>query len=146
MPEYLAPERGEPTNKSPRIYRGLFGAFLKQYDIGAWLGALKDLFGRTVFYISIINFALISITTWDLTVKGYVHTVFPWFTYPMFVVTLLFIVATAFIIEYKLILPSSIKWGNLQSYTHRSYYRRDIEAVLEQLKEIKERLDKMEKK
>jgi len=114
----------------------VMGKVVRQYNLGSWLGALKDLFGRTAFYISIGNFVLIAVTAYHTTLRDPILGWLPWFTFPLFMGVVVMLVLLAMILEYKFVVPSSITFINRQVYEHRSLLRRDLEQITERLTEM----------
>lgn len=109
---------------------------LKQYNLGPWLGGLKDLAQRTVFYVALLNFVLISITAYNTTLKAYILPHIPWFSFPIFIALLLLLVAVAMVLEYKFILPSTLSYLNRQFYIHQNPIRSDLDKILKKLEKL----------
>ncbi len=119
---------------------------LKQYNIGPWVGALKDLSSRTMFYITPINLFMLAATTYHVTARDFMWQYAPWFNFWMFFGGLVLIVICAMVIEFKLVFPSSIFFSNTQSYKHGNLIRKDLETVLRGIRKIDARLDIIETK
>lgn len=119
---------------------------LKQYTIGPWLGALKDLFGRTMFYMTPINLFMIAATTYHVTARDFVWQFAPWFNFWIFLSGLVLIAIGAMVIEYKVIFPSSVFFSNIQGYKHGNLIRRDLATIIQEIKKIDVRLDTIEAK
>jgi hypothetical protein len=105
----------------------------KQYSL-PWLGTIKELMVNTLFWISVLNFVMLSITTYNtsfLWLRAYI----PFMSVPAFFLGLVVLVVIPMgIIEYKFI---------MSSYGMRSMNERlpNIEAVLK-IKEGKEEVKK----
>jgi len=110
----------------------------KQYNFGPWLGGLKDLFSRTMLYISIINFILIAVTAYNVTLKAFLLQYVPWITFWMYFAVLVTIVLLAMALEFKFIVPSHYTFLNKQEFEHQNLIRQE-------LKEIKDILDTLRK-
>ena len=119
---------------------------LKQYSIGPWLGALKDLLGRTVFYMTPINLFMLAATTYHVTARDFIWQFAPWVNFWMFFAALLFAALCAIVIEYKIVFPSSIFFSNLQGYKHGNLIRRDLETIMHEIKKIDAKLDAIDAK
>ena len=120
--------------------------FLKQYNIGPWIGALKDLIGRTMFYMTPINLFMLAATTYHVTARDFIWQFAPWFNFWIFFFILVFIAILAMIVEYKIIFPSTVHFSNIQGYKHGNLLRRDLEAVMQEIQKIDAKLDAMETK
>ena len=128
-----------------------FGSFLResilrQYNIGPWLGALKDLLGRSMFYMTPINLFMLAATTYQVTARDFIWQFAPWVNFWMFISALVLTAIAAMIIEFKVIFPSSVFFSNIQGYKHGNLIRRDLEIIMEEIKKIDTRLDDMEAK
>lgn len=108
-----------------------------QINTGPWIGALKDLFSRSIFYISIINFFLLIITAYYTTIRNFVQIPFLWFI----IITVLIIVL-AMIVEYIIILPSCYVFNNSQVYKHDNPLKDDIKLVLDRLDIIEDKINR----
>ncbi len=114
---------------------------VRQYNFGPWLGGLKDLFSRTTLYISIINFILIAITAYEVTLKSLILQYVPWMSFWVYFLTLVAIVLLVMVLEFKFIVPSHYTFINKQEYEHQSLYAKDLKEIKERLKMIEEKLD-----
>ena len=108
-----------------------------QKKTGPLIGGLKELFGRTSFYITVINFMLLIVTAYYTTIRDFVNMPFIWF----FVIIML-ILGFAMLIEYVYILPSSMIFQNSQSYKHENPFKNDIQLILNRLDEIEQKIDR----
>ena len=113
----------------------------KQYSIGPGIGAVKDLLGRAVFYMTPINLFMLSATTYHVTAKDYIWQFAPWVNFWMFFGALVFAALCAMVIEYKVVFPSSVLFANTQGYKHGNLIRRDLETVVSELQKIEAKLD-----
>lgn len=111
---------------------------LKQYDTGAHIGGLKDLALRTMVYVTAMNFILLVITAYSVSLRSWMAHYVTWFNFPVFLGILIGLLLLAMLIEYKFILPSTWHFINQQQYEHKNLIRRD-------LNEISRRLDGIEK-
>lgn len=109
----------------------------QQKNTGPWIGALKDLFSRSIFYISIINFFLLIATAYYTTIRNFVQISFLWF-----IVLAMLIIALAMVVEYTIILPSCYVFNNMQVYKHDNPLKDDINLVLERLDIIEDKIDR----
>lgn len=108
-----------------------------QKNTGQHIGAIKELFGRTSFYITIINFFLLIVTAYYTTIRNFIPI-----SFISFMAFAVFLVGVAMIIEYVVILPSSMAFQNLQAYKHTNPFKDDIKLVLKRLDEIEKKIDR----
>lgn len=113
---------------------------LKQRDVGSQLGGAKELLMRTMFYITAINFLLIAVTAYHTTLRVY----FP-ISFWGFLGILVAIVVIAMVLEYKIILPSSIVFLNTQAYKHKNPLVDDVLEIKKKLESIEAKLTSEEK-
>lgn len=116
---------------------------LKQYKLG-WIGGFKDILTMVIFYMSIINFCLVAVTAYNTGLREWLLIYFPWMKVYIFYGFLFLIALIAMIIEYKFVYPSFYAFRSQQEYKHQSPIQRDLSKCLEELKEIKDRLEKIE--
>lgn len=106
-----------------------------QYKV-PYIGGIKNLIGRAMFYISIINFAMVAMTTYTVAIRDIVDI-------PMYAfLSVLFLIAVMCVVfEYTVMLPSELAFLNNQVYTaHRNPMRDDILQAKADIREIKNTL------
>lgn len=108
-----------------------------QRNTGQVIGAVHSLLGRTTFYISIINFFLLIVTAYYTTLRNFIPVPFIWF-----LISMVFIIVIAMILEYVVILPSSVMFSNMQSYKHDNPLKDDIKLILNRLDDIENKLNR----
>ena len=113
----------------------------KQYKVSGKIGGFKDLLGRTLFYVSIVNFILIAATAYHTTLRDIVHTWLPWFNFPVFLGVLVAGLLLMMILEYKVVLPSAWAFSNRQQYEHQNLLRKQLDRIEETLEEMKGKKD-----
>ena len=111
-----------------------------QKDTGQYIGAVKELFGRTSFYITVINFFLLIVTAYYTTIRNFIPI-----SFLSFMLFMVFIVCIAMVIEYVIILPSSVAFQNLQAYKHTNPLKDDIKLILKRLDEIEKEVERVNK-
>jgi predicted membrane protein len=99
------------------------------------LGGFVDTLAFTMFWMSLVNFLMMAVTTYTVT-REYTISIFPWFSIWIFLATLGLIIATVMVFEYKLVYPSRVAFRNQQEYAHESPIKED----LKQIKDNQERL------
>ena len=100
------------------------------------IGALKDIAGQAMFWLSLVNFALIIVTAWNTTVAGWYASHMPWVNIYWFVFFIVCVFAVAMLLEYKFIIPS------YYAFRARQYQNDGTKKLLE---EVIKRLDRIEK-
>lgn len=105
-----------------------------------YIGGIKNLFTRSTFYISILNFAMLAATSYVVVVKEFVNVPF-W----VFLLVISGLVLIAMVFEYVVMLPSETAFLNWQSYEHENPIRTDLEEIKEELKKLKEIIKEKEK-
>jgi len=115
----------------------------EQKRVSPFLGGLKELFSRVMFYAGIINFILIVVTAYHTSIKDIMPI--PFLAFFSILIVGLFI---AMIFEYIVVLPSSVAFSNRQSYKHDNPIRDDMLKILKKLDNIEietsKRLDSIE--
>ncbi len=102
---------------------------MKQVNLGPWVGMLKDLASRTVFYVSILTFINIAIATWNTTLRAFFFQYADWITFWMYLAFLLTLIALAMLLEYTLVVPSTYIFLNKQTYIHQNPIVSDLEYI-----------------
>ncbi len=108
-------------NKQPRQIRGRI-----------WLGRLKVTFSRIGAYMGYINFLMLILTFYSVTGHKYASLE----TFLLFAIVGVLIIGA---FDYFIMLPSETSFLNEQAAKHQN-------PVYEEVKEIKKKLDEMEKK
>ena len=106
---------------------------MKQYNSGPLLGGLKELASRTMTYVSFINFTLMAITAYEVSLRTFFHQYIPWMSFALYFSLLILLVIVAMVIEYKFIIPSHYTFLNKQEYQHQSLLARDLQLIKEHL-------------
>lgn len=105
-----------------------------------YIGPVKALLASTMFYIGIVQFLLIAVTSYQVSVSPWATQHLPWLTLWIFLGLLLVFVLITLVIEYKFVLPSIYAFGNSQGYVHNSPLVADMQKALRELEEIKAKL------
>jgi len=126
-------ERKEEVRVKSKVYR--------QYNLGPWLGGLKDLLIRVLPYISMVNFVLIGVTAYHTTLGPFFEVHLPWMSIWAFMGGILFMVILLMVIEYKVILPSYFTFFNKQQYEHKNPIRGDLEEIKKEIKRLEDKID-----
>ena len=112
----------------------------KQYNLGPWLGGLKDLASRAIFYLSLLNFVQISATFYYITLKPSYQQTIPWVNFGLYFGILLSLVLIVMFLEYKFVIPSMYTFLNRQEYLHQNLIRKDLKGVGARLGKIEKAL------
>lgn len=113
----------------------------EQKKVSPFWGGIKELLGRAMFYIGIINFILIMITAYHTSIKDIMPI--PFWTFFLILTAIVFVVM---IFEYIIILPSSMAFSNRQSYKHDNPIKDDMNKILKKLDNIEHGLKLSEQK
>lgn len=97
-----------------------------------YIGAARNLFVRSMFYISLINFLMLALTTYTVVVRDVVEIPFV-----MFVAGLIVIVAISLLFEYCVVLPSETSFMNKQVYEHDNPVKDDLKEIKDILQGMK---------
>jgi type I restriction-modification system DNA methylase subunit len=124
-----------------KILSRIWYSIIKQYNFGPLIGGIKDIAQYTAFYVTIINFILIAVTAYNTTLRDWILKELPWFSFPIFIVTLVVLVGIAMILEFKFVYPSIWAFRNKQEYTHTSLLRKDLKEVLDRLEKLEKKID-----
>lgn len=116
---------------------------LKQYKTPG-IGGFKEILAQTVFYITVINFILITVTAYNTTLREFFLVWMPGFKLWMFFVILIAGVLLGMILEYKFITPSQYAFKSKQLFEHESKVMDEIKKIHRLLDDIngKEKKDK----
>lgn len=123
---------------SKRERKSLRSEALRQFQLGPWLGGVKDLSSHTAIYISGLNMLMIAVTAYHTTLREYIQNIAPWFNFGMFLMALFIVVFVLIIMEYKFVLPSTWAFRNMQQYKHEYPIKRDIRKLSEKLDRLEE--------
>ncbi len=123
----------------------LWSKLTRQYNVGGFVGGIKDILTRVILYVSFINFLLLAVTAYHTTLESTLRTWMSWMTLPIFVGILTVLVLISMVIEYKIVLPSTIAYLNLQGYKHQNPIREQLDRVERTLADIQEKIQEQEK-
>lgn len=113
----------------------------EQKRVSPFLGGLKELFSRVMFYVGIINFILIVVTAYHTSIKDIMPI--PFLAFFSILIVGLFV---AMIFEYIIVLPSSVAFSNRQSYKHDNPIKEDMNKILKKLDNIEEEIKVLKEK
>ena len=122
-----------------KLLKKLLAFTLKQYDVGMLPGAVNDLWQRTTGYLSLINTCII-LPTGYYVLEDKIHQYMPGMTFWLLLSVGLIFSVLALTVVYKILLPSSIKYGNYMRYKHHELLARDIGLLKAQLDRIEKKL------
>jgi len=126
-------------SKLTKTTSNAWGRLTKQHNIGSWVGGLKDIFTRALFYVTAINFLLLAATAYHTTLRdALLERQLAWMTFPVFIGLLLVLILVLMVVEYKLILPSTMAYLNAQVYKHENPIRRQLNRIEETLKALQD--------
>ena len=93
-----------------------------------YIGAVKNILTRSMFYLSLINFLMLAITSYTVVISGIINVPF-W----VFILGLACIVVVALVFEYCVMLPSEMAFINHQVYVHNNPIKNDLGEIKDQL-------------
>ena len=96
-----------------------------------------------LLYISICNFLLIVLMSFQTSILPWTLVHAPWLTLGVFILMLVGGLFIAAIIEYKFVIPSRYSFGNVQGYIHNSPLVRDMAEALKELRELRQEIEKL---
>lgn len=97
-----------------------------------YVGAARNLFVRAMFYISLLNFIMLALTTYTVVVRDVIEIPFY-----MFILGLIVLVCVSLLFEYCIVLPSETAFMNKQVYEHGNPVRDDLQELKGTLQELK---------
>jgi hypothetical protein len=106
--------------------------FFKQENTGMWWGGFKAIISSASSYASWVSMAMQALTLYYVAKSGIPIWVFA-------IVAASFVL-TVFVFEWKITIPSAMKFTNSQQYKHDNPIRRDLEEIKEQNKKIMDKL------
>jgi hypothetical protein len=115
----------------------LLAVLIQQRKTGYWIGGAKDLLTRVFFYVTALNFILLAATAYNTTLREPLHEWFPWLTFPLFLAILAIVLAFSMVLEYKLVLPSTIAYLNQQGYKHQNPIREQLDRIENELRNLR---------
>jgi hypothetical protein len=107
--------------------------FLKQENTGQWWGGFKAVISSASGYASWVSYIMQSITLY-IVAKMDIPI---W----LFFLIIMSFVLTVFMFEWKITIPSAVRFTNAQTYKHDNPMRKDIEKILAQQQKIMEKLN-----
>ena len=121
--------------------------FQQYLPFGMWLGAFQSQVYSAQSNIGVIQFLLIVVMAYQSTIRAFLFPIFPWINFGWFLIigTILFLLLM--IVDYKIMMPSRMAYGNFQTYKHPNPVFEEIKTIkknqdkiLEQLKELQEEI------
>lgn len=106
--------------------------FLKQENTGQWWGGFKAIISSASSYASWASMAMQAITLYFVSKSG----ISIW----IFIIVIIVFVIGIMIFEWKVTIPSAVRFTNSQAYKHDNPIRKDIEKILKQNKLIMDKL------
>ena len=120
--------------------------FLKQYNVGIWLGGIKSTLQYTMFYITLINLILVATTAYSVNIRAWAEHYVSWFSLPIFAGILFVFIILAMLLEYKVVQPSTWAFTNWQTYEHNNPIKKDLKDIMDVLIKLDKRIESMKNK
>jgi len=134
-------------------FRSLLKKLAEQKNTSPHLGALISSYSATAILYAPLTLLGVATTVYGLWGRDLIQQWFPWFTFPVMVISIILFMLVMMVLFYKVVIPSSIAFGVQQNYKHRNPLVADVqkvlkndEMILKELKDIKDRLGNLEKK
>ena len=118
------------------IMRKLIALLFRQYGIGNWWGAFKNVAAGSSMYVTIINLVLIAVTAYGTTIAPWLQGQGLNIPFITFFGVLFMIVLIIFAFEYKLSIPSQFSFWNDQWWRHNNPIKRKMDKMDKKLKAI----------
>ena len=115
----------------------------RQYNLGLKLGAFRILIANVMFYVSMVNFVMISMVAYNTTLREELQPYAPWFNFPVFVGVMVCGILLAMVVEFKFVMPSVVTFNNSQWYKHQNPAREDLKLILEKIEELEEKIKEL---
>lgn len=119
---------------------------LRQYSIGNWWGAFRNISTNVMSYVIFLNFILVAPI-------GYSMAVAPWLEargVPMPLIVFMGIIMLGilliFVLEYKLSIPSQYSFWNDQWWRHNNPIKDKMDKMDKRLKAMEKTLERIEKR
>lgn len=116
---------------------------LKQYNIGAGVGAFNTLWGKSFMYVGIMTTVFSTITVWEVSIKAYLLQYIPWFSFPLFLMVIVIGMGLAMLLVYKFSIQSDIRFGMWQGWLKDNPVRTEFEKIEAKQSEIETKLDRI---
>lgn len=123
---------------------------LKQYNVSPWFGGLKNLYSRAMNYLGIITTLLLALTAYNtLVLREEFRDIAMVINFPVFISILFCLLVVTMIFVWKVEVPSSIAWSNIEAFKHSNLIRKQITEMekrhKKQLDLILEKLESLER-
>ena len=112
---------------------------MRQYDIPL-IGEFKTVANSAAFYLTLV----IWVNTGTTAYSKYLAYV-PWLSFPMFLLLMGLFVGLMMLLDFKLAMRPSYRFGNQQSYNAQNPVRIQLDRVEEKQSEADKRLERIEK-
>ncbi len=126
--------------------RRLLRALLEQSETGLYIGTIKAQIGNTLFYVNTAQFFINLGMAYHTTYGEILIQWFPWINFFLVVLIMTAGFALVGIFDYKIVLPSSIAFANVQGVKHENPYIPIFNEQVKNQKKIDERLKRIEGK
>ncbi len=113
--------------------------FLTQINTGQWWGGFKAVVSSASSYASWVSMGMQAVVLYTVTspMMNEKNISIPFWT---FVLIIAVFAISILIFEWKVTIPSAVKFTNSQTYKHENPIRRDLEMIKEDMKLIKNKL------
>ena len=126
---------------------------LKQKNTSPHIGAVINVYSATGILYSPLTLIGVATTLFGLWGREIITKWLPWFTFPMLIGCMVLFILIMMVVFYKVIIPSSIAFNMQQNYKHRNPLVKDIKEglrndklILKEIRDMKTRIEELEKK
>jgi len=123
------------------IVRRIISLLLHQHNVGAWWGGFKNVAGGAGIYITIINLMLITVTAYATTIAPWTQSKGLNISFIAFLGVILVVILLILAFEYKVSIPSTFQFTNIQWWQHKNPMRKEMVSLRKQLKGLKKDID-----
>lgn len=109
------------------------------------IGALKDVYGATSYYFSIMSLVMMAMTAFHTTIQPFLFDRGIALYLPTFMIIVGVMIVATMLLEYKFVYHSFYAFKNKQAYEHQNLLKEDIARVNSLITEIEDRIARLEK-
>lgn len=114
--------------------------FIDKYYKGSYIGGLLETYNRAASIIGIVQFLSVMVVLYTTTARPIMDRYLPWFTFPMYIVTLLVGVILLMVVVQLVVMPSAYTFFNRQFWSWNNPMRTKLEEIEKNQKRIMEKL------
>lgn len=105
-----------------------------------WVGAVQVQVINSLIYLSVMNSCMLAFTVWHTAGYEITRQYAPWVNIWIFFTLLISGFLVVMYLDYKMLYPSRVEHNNRQAYKQKNPAVDDLQAILADLKRIKQEL------